>query len=156
VRVHQTNPGWLARLRKIYSGPDAELAIGWPRGTAGPGLAYPDGTQVALVAAVQNFGSGSRGIPARPFLAVGAKDAVTATAPIAKALAPALNAGKISKAGILEHMGTTAVDAVKNRITAGPWEPLKAATIADKGSSRPLIDTGLMRNSITHIVREDG
>lgn len=154
VRQHHANPGWLERLRKKYAGPEAQLAIGWPKGTSATGVAYPDGTQVALVAAVNNFGSASRGIPARPFLTEGAVLAVKETTPIAEALIPAMNAGKIDRAGILKHMGPVAVDAVKGKLTDGPWEALSPATEKAKGSTRPLIDTGLMRNSITYIVRE--
>lgn len=154
VRQHHTNPGWLERLRRAYAGPEAQLAIGWPKGTSATGIAYPDGTQVALVAAVHNFGSASRGIPARPFLSDGGKEAVAATRPIAEALAPALNAGKATRADVLGHMGPVAVDAIKGKLTKGPWEPLQPATERAKGSGRPLIDTGLMRNSITYTVRE--
>jgi hypothetical protein len=35
------------------------------------------------------------------------------------------------------------------------WAPNKPATIARKGSDRPLIDTGALRASIVGIVREE-
>jgi phage gpG-like protein len=43
---------------------------------------------------------------------------------------------------------------IKKTITAGrsEWKPLKPATIRRKGSSKPLIDTGKLRASITHRV----
>lgn len=38
------------------------LNVGFPEGST-----YPDGTSVAMIAAIQNFGAPSRGIPPRPF-----------------------------------------------------------------------------------------
>lgn len=35
----------------------------------------------------------------------------------------------------------------------GKWKPLKPSTINKKGSSKPLIDTGTLRNSITWVVK---
>lgn len=35
------------------------------------------------------------------------------------------------------------------------WEPLDPSTVAKKGSSKPLIDTGALRNSITTRARRD-
>jgi hypothetical protein len=107
-----------------------------------------------MVAAVNTYGSSSRGIPARPFMALGGVMAVKETTPIAAALAPALNKGKVSRAQVLEHMGQPAADEFKEAITDGQWEPNAQATADAKGSNRPLVDTGLMRNSITYIVRK--
>jgi hypothetical protein len=44
--------------------------------------------------------------------------------------------------------------AVKNKVVTGPFEPNKPATIARKGSDRPLIDTAQLLNSITYVVRK--
>lgn len=35
------------------------------------------------------------------------------------------------------------------------WEPNSPSTVARKGSSRPLIDTGSMRNAITYVVGDE-
>lgn len=153
VVIRQKDPGWLKRLLQRYRN-DSVLAIGYPASETG-GIAYPDGTPVVLVAAVNNFGSSSRGIPARPFMSEGAEPAIAATAPIAEALIPALNAGKATVENILGEMGPFAEAAFKEKITQGPWEPNSEQTIAEKGSSKPLLDTGLLRNSLTHVVRKE-
>lgn len=152
VEIKQKNKGWLQKLLKAYDNQDV-LAIGYPASETG-GLRYPDGTGVILVAAVNNFGSAGRGIPARPFMTEGAEPAIEATQPIAAALIPLLNQGKVTPAQILKDMGPFAEAAFKAKLTEGPWEPNAPSTIADKGSSRPLIDTGLLRNSLTHVVRK--
>lgn len=152
VEIRQKDPGWLKRLLRRYQN-DSVLAIGYPASETG-GLAYPDGTPVILVAAVNNFGSATRGIPARPFMIEGAEPAIEATAPIAAALMPALNAGKATPEDILKEMGPFAEAAFKEKLTEGPWEPNATSTATKKGSSKPLVDTGLLRNSLTHVVRK--
>lgn len=154
ARTASSNPGWLKKLAERYRRQSHRLAIGWPRGSGAIGQAYPDGTQVALVAAVQQYGSDSNGIPARPFLTEGVKDATRVTSPIIERLAPKIAQGKIRPEQILEHCGQPAVGAVQERLTDGPWTPNAPATVEAKGSSRPLIDEGQMRQSITYVVRE--
>lgn len=51
----------LARLPKQFDGVQAK--IGWPVGKQ-----YPDGTSVAYVAAIQNFGAPEKSIPPRPII----------------------------------------------------------------------------------------
>lgn len=93
-------------------------------------------------------------IPARPFMTDGAQPALEATTPIAEALIPAINAGKATPEQVLEKMGPFAAAAFRQTITEGAWEPNSSATERRKGSSKPLIDTGLMRNSLTYAVRK--
>ena len=152
VTIKQKNPGWLQKLLKSYDNQDV-LAVGYPASETGS-IRYPDGTSVVLVATVNNFGSVSNNIPARDFMTQGAEPAIDATQPIAAALIPLLNQGKVTPAEILRQMGPFAEAAFKKKLTDGPWEPNAPATIAAKGSSRPLIDTGLLRNSLTHVVRK--
>jgi hypothetical protein len=152
VEIRQKNPGWLAKLLKRYNS-DSVLAVGYPASETGS-LRYPDGTSVILVAAVNNFGSASRGIPPRPFMVEGAEPALEATAPIAAALIPALNAGRATVEDILGDMGPFAEAAFKEKLTAGPWEPNADSTKEAKGSDKPLEDTLLLRNSLTHVVRK--
>ena len=53
------------------------------------------------------------------------------------------------------HMaGVIAVRAVQDKIVAGPFAPLQPRTVARKKSSRPLIDTGQLRQSVSYVVRE--
>lgn len=51
----------LSKLPKQFAGKQAK--IGWPEGKQ-----YPDGTPVAYIAAIQNFGVPDRGLPPRPIL----------------------------------------------------------------------------------------
>lgn len=153
ARVVQSNPGWLERLLKRYKD-ESVLAVGYPASETG-GIQYPDGTPVTLVAAVNVFGSQSRNIPSRDFMTAGAAAALAGDAgKIAAELVPLLNEGKITIEEILEQMGPFAEGEFKAAFTGNEWAPNAQSTIDAKESSQPLIDTGLLRNSLTYVVRK--
>lgn len=152
VQIIRKNPGWLERLVKSYDNKSV-LAIGWPRSTSAVGIRYPDGTSVVLVAAVNQFGSASRGIPARPFMTESAEPAVVATRPVAETMIRIINRGKATPEDALQEMGPYAVGAFQSTITDHAWVPNAPRTVRDKQSDKPLIDTALMRNSLTFVVR---
>lgn len=54
---------------------------------------------------------------------------------------------------LLHDIGVEVTGLTKQKITEGPFAPLKPATIRRKGSSRPLIDTGDMKNSVKFKVK---
>jgi len=84
----------------------------------------------------------------------GAKAALSGDAgKIAAELVPLLNKGKITVAEILKQMGPFAEASFKGVFTGVAWEPNADYTVEKKGSSQPLIDTGLLRNTLTHVVR---
>lgn len=151
VVVKHSNPGWLEKLLVRYRN-EAELAIGWPRGDAAS-IRYPDGTPVVLVAAVNHFGSETNGIPSRPFMTEAAEPAVKATQPVAAIMIRKVNQGKATIEQALSEMGPYAQGAFQTTITDGAWIANAPATIAAKQSAKPLIDTGLMRSSLTWVVR---
>lgn len=150
VTVTESDPGWLKALMRRYA-EQAVLAVGWPKGTESVGIKYPDGTPVLLVAAANNFGAPN--IPARPFMSEAQEPAVNATQPVAAVMVKKVNAGKATITDALNEMAPYAEAAFKQTITDLSDPPNAPSTIAQKGSDNPLIDTGLMRNSLTTQVR---
>jgi len=65
-----------------------------------------------------------------------------------------LKALEDGKNEILRIVGAFLEGQIKQTITRGraEWPPLSPETIKRKGSSKPLIDTGKLRNSVTHKV----
>lgn len=63
---------------------------------------------------------------------------------------------KKAREAALRRGGSDLEGAIKDTISdgRGEWPALQPKTIARKGSSRPLIDTGALRSSITHVVEE--
>lgn len=110
-----------------------------------------DDLNMAQLGAVHEFGS--RNIPARPFLRPGVTDKgqrKKAQDIFDKRLNP-LEASTVDRA--LGAVGESIVNFIQERIAKG-IEPANApSTIAQKGSSKPLVDTGRLRQSITWEVK---
>lgn len=107
---------------------------------------YPEGTAVAYVATIQEFGTPR--IPARPFMRPAVADHggewIEALADGARA---SLNGGPPPEA-VLEMVTLVAAGNVAEKITALP--PLtNAQTIKRKGFATALVDTGQMIQSVT-------
>lgn len=113
------------------------------------GATYPDGTPVALVAAVQNFGAPKVGIPPRPFFSNMVKDE---TPRLGKVTAAALQATDYQAGEALKMIGEHVAGALRQSVVDTNSPPLKPATIARKGFSKPLVDTGHMLNSVDYEV----
>ena len=106
-----------------------------------------DGETFAEIAIKNHFGSGN--IPARPFLDVGVESVISK---INRAVEVELAKGNPDKA--LEQMARLAVGGVQTYMTDLQTPPNAPYTIAKKGSSNPLIDTGALRANITSEIRK--
>src|SRR5262245_26667576 len=140
-KITQRNPGWLEELMDRYRGNEV-LAIGYPIGTEATSTRYPDGTDVLLVAATNNFGSVDGHVPRRAFMEDGAVKSHQATAPLIPALICRVNAGTLSKPQALRILGPVAVAQHQAAITEMDSPPNAPSTIERKQSDNPLIDTG--------------
>lgn len=61
-------------------------------------------------------------------------------------------AGELTVEVLGHALGVWAVASIQERISAGITPALKPATIEAKESSTPLIDTGLLRSSVTYVL----
>jgi hypothetical protein len=113
------------------------------------GAKYPNGTSVALVAAVQNFGAPARGIPPRPFFSNMVQDKSPTWAP---ALAGLLKSTGYDVEAALQMMGEGIKGQLQQSIRDTNAPPLSPLTIERKGFDKPLIDTGHMINSVDYEV----
>lgn len=117
------------------------------------GKAEPDGTSMAEVAAVNEFGSEDGRIPERSFLRAGTRAHVKDLRDVA---APALRRvaeGTGSMTQALEVLGQAGAGGVKRYIAAeGQFAPNAPSTIAKKGSEHPLIASSQLLQSITSVV----
>ena len=117
------------------------------------GMAYSKAHSLYL----QEHGSPLWQIPPRPVLEPGIKSRQGA---IAKQLAGAVTAAiHDDEHGVdqcLHQAGQIGEDGAKAWFEnpANQWPPNSPKTIQKKGSDAPMIDTGEMRKSITHVVRE--
>jgi len=141
-----------AYLKNLEKAKRGYVAVGLPAEDVG-GTVYDDGQTVAQVGAQHEYGAG---VPRRSFLRTpftAKQDDLTAA--IAKQFEDVFQRGKKAEQA-LGLIGTVAVNISKGAFTSrgyGEWPDISAATKEDKGSSQVLIDTGTLRNSITHVVR---
>lgn len=129
----------LAELAKsLQSG--AEVRVGFLDNAT-----YPDGTSVALVAVVQDFGSPVNGIPPRPFF----RNMVADKSPQwPNTMANLLRANNYDARLTLGQMGAGIAGQLRQSIHDTNAPPLAASTIAAKGHTKPLVDTGHLLQSV--------
>jgi hypothetical protein len=109
------------------------------------GATYPDGTSVAYVASIHEFGA--RNTPARPFI----RPAMQKSKPWMKVYASKLKAGNSADEG-LEVLGSVVAGDIAKSIKSVNSPALSPFTIDRKGFAKPLVDTGLMFASVTYLV----
>lgn len=144
--VRDIDLGWDKFKREIKQAGKASAKIGVLQGAK----AYPEGTSQAEVAFYNEFGTSK--IPARPFLRPTAdSNRKKYTVGLAKVLKNLPRDATIKQA--LEKVAMIAQADVRATITKLRTPPNAPSTIAQKGSSNPLIDTGAMRRSIDYEVK---
>ena len=62
--------------------------------------------------------------------------------------------GKITAEQMLNAIGVFQKGLVQNEIVDGEFVPNAPSTIKRKGSDRPLIDTGKMRQSVNYVIKK--
>jgi hypothetical protein len=108
----------------------------------------------ASLAYIHEHGSPAANIPPRPFLGPGVERSVGQIRAALVAGAQKFlggDRGAINQS--LNQAGLIAQGAVQQYMVSGNFAPLQAATIRRKGSSKPLIDTGQLRQAVTYQVK---
>ena len=115
------------------------------------GEAAEDGQDMASIAAYNEFGTEK--IPSRPFMRDSFDENLGRIEKFSQSAIMRAVMGQVSFMQSMHLVGQTTTGIVQRKIVAGPWTPNAPSTVAQKGSDRPLIDTGSLRQSIRHIVR---
>lgn len=105
-----------------------------------------DGITNASLGATLHFGTQDGHIPARNWLDVGV---ASGNEQYVQIITDGLEQG-LPLEQILEQLGVTAVAQVQLYMTQLKSPPNAPSTVERKGSSNPLIDTGVLRSSVTH------
>ena len=154
--VEHKEPGFVEKLVNALDDPP-DIAIGFPMGKASS-IQYPDGTPLLDVAVYNNYGTfnedGSEHIPARPFMDIGGFNAAVGTKKIRKALLQKVREGKIKMEVAANMIGAKAAAIMKNAIRDLKEPPNAPSTVAKKKSANPLVDTGLLMQSVTWELRK--
>lgn len=137
---------FFAEIEKLKA---QEVHVGFQAG----GAAEDDGTDVAAVAMWNELGTSTA--PARPFM----RKSVDENMSQIKAMCAA-QLKKITEGGTTEEaltqIGTFQKGLIQQKIVNGSFTANAPSTIRKKGSEKPLIDTGRMRQSVNFVVRRKG
>jgi hypothetical protein len=111
---------------------------------------YPDGTPVAMIAAINEYGAPSRGQPPRPFFRqmIQAKQGEWP-----KAIAGVLKSMGYDAKKTLDITGAAIAGQLRQSITDLWSPPLAPSTIKRKGFDKPLIETSHMLKSVDYEVK---
>lgn len=129
----------------------AELKVGvLASGKAGD--KEPGGMTVADVATIHEFGAPDANIPERSFIRAWYDDNLEENRAHLRSIEKRALRGEITQEQGLNQFGLLCQASIQTRIANGIAPALKPATIAAKGSSTPLVDTGQLKSSITYEV----
>ena len=110
---------------------------------------YPDGTPVAMIAAINEYGRPPTQ-PPRPFFRNMIRDK---QGEWPKAIVDLLKANDLDAVKALDLAGAAIAGQLRQSIVDLVSSALAASTIRRKGFDKPLIDTGHMLNSVDHEVK---
>lgn len=108
---------------------------------------------LAVIAAIHEFGLGD--MPQRSFL----RSAYDENLPMIDKMIQRVADGAVFGLGTnaaLNQLGNVVQGMVQRKIVDGPFVPNSPATIKRKKSSKPLIDTGHLRQSIRYVIERKG
>lgn len=135
-----------ARLREMAAKvrKPGTVSVGFPAGST-----YPDGTSVAVVAALNEWGVPSRGQPPRPFFRTMIADK---SPEWGATIAGLLRRHDYDVAVTLNLMGEGIAGQLRQSVVDFSDPPLAPSTIARKGHSKALVETGHMLQSVSYHV----
>lgn len=142
-------------LRRMAAVAQRDVLVGIPAGEQ-----RDDGPTNAEIGYQNEFGSPANNIPARPHLIPGVAAVQDKAVARLTQAASAAATGRMSDAERHLHAaGLIAQNSVRRTLTTAAYRPLSERTLAERRArgrtgTKPLIDTGQYRNSITYVVRD--
>ena len=149
VKTIERDLGYTKILKETKYLDDKAAAVGFLQGAD-----YQDGTPIAHIAAIQEFGSTKKNIPERPFFRNWLSKGKRAINAIVETLIGQILDGNLTVDKGLKTLGIYGVGELKKSIIDLRNPANAPATIARKGSSNPLIDTGTMLNNVDSEIRK--
>lgn len=137
VDIRENTSTWEALLERLAELKESRVRVGF----------FDE--EVAEYAAYNEFGTSE--IPSRPFMRMATEEHAEEVASFMEEQAKAvINGGDAMSA--FNSIGEYQVEMVRQTIESGSFAPNAPSTIARKGSSTPLVDTGRMLDSIEFMV----
>lgn len=128
---------------------EMEVRVGFQKDKA----TEDNGTDVCDIAAWNELGTVN--MPSRPFLRKSVDENESKINNFLQSKKKDLVRG-VSAEKVLKEIGIFQKDLIQEKITEGDFAPNAESTIKKKGSSKPLIDTGRMRQSVNFVIQKKG
>lgn len=128
---------------------ELEVRVGFQHGKA----TEDDGTDICDIAAWNELGTSH--MPSRPFLRQSVDENEGKINSFLQSKKADLVRG-VPAEQILKEIGIFQKDLIQEKITNGSFAPNAESTVRRKGSSKPLIDTGRMRQSVNYEIKKKG
>jgi len=146
-----TNKGMAEIMKEIAAMSKLAVKAGIPESEGGQ-KPEAGGPTVAEYAAWNEYGTANGRIPARPFIRGWVENNGGQIKKMTEFLFKKVSEGEMTAAEAMEKLGQFGESGIKKYIREGTFEENKKSTVRHKGSDKPLIDTGTMRNSIRYEV----
>jgi hypothetical protein len=157
VRMRDTDRGWQKRKADIKSLRGIQIAVGILDKGSNPHVGEA-GRTVLDVAIWNEFGTASGNgkirIPARSFIRAWYDELQPALKTWVRAVGRNVASGKWSADRAANLLGVRAVASIQARMSRGIEPPNAPSTVKQKGSSKPLINKGQLRSSVTYQIRK--
>lgn len=127
-----------------------QVRVGFQRGDA----ADDNGVDMVDIAAWNELGTSHA--PSRPFLRKSVDDNHSRITSFFRGQIKRMMLENASADEILKQIGIFQKGLIQKTILDGDFEPNAPSTIARKGSSKPLIDTGRMMQSVNFVIKAKG
>lgn len=126
-----------------------EVRIGFQTGEADH-----EGVDLCEIAAYNELGT--MHIPSRPFLRDSVDNHMDEISSHIAEWCKKIAGGEMKAHELMTNIGMMQKGLIQEEIVKGSFEPNAPATIRKKGSDKPLIDTGAMRESVNYVIVERG
>jgi hypothetical protein len=143
--------GWGALVVRLKS-----LAFGYTTVGVHGNQVTEDGTSLSLVASANEYGTIDGRVPERSFMRSAMDEGRAELGELQRRLFLLVLAGKMDPKRALGIIGAKAKALVQAKIASNIPPPNAPSTIARKGSTRTLIDTGQLRQGIEYVVHPTG
>lgn len=153
----ETFNGFESLKKIVESMANTSVYVGVPEAETDRDDENSDITNAAL-AYIHDTGAPEAGIPARPFMTEGIRDAQKEISErLEKAAKASLDGNQAQATRQYNAAGIIAQKSIQNKITDGDFTPLAASTLASRRrrkrkGTKPLLDSGALRQSITYTV----
>ena len=152
VRRAEKRKGWFKRALDIFKTPKPIVKAGFPAGSASA-----DNIMKAIWNEFGTRGGRSGGgwggpIPERPFMRTAVRENKEKYLDAMRVSAPRILSGETTIKEVMSKLGILVASDIQAQIASNMPPPNSDVTIARKGSSKTLIDSGAMRQGVTWVL----